>query len=184
MRYLSILLILIFISCQNEPKKEVVTENDIDTSVYEIWDGYIKSNPDIKNKDLPESWFFHDNKADADRLAELTVRGKKKGTTSGLYKWYIEAEADLPHVGTNHIITDFEGKAKAIIKITNVDTIPFNQMTESLAILDMGVDDDPLQKWRKAHWNFFKRVMTENGEEPSEEMLVVFERFETVWIVK
>lgn len=184
MKHIYIFLILILISCKNDAKKEVVTENGIDASVYKMWNDYTESTPQANKEELPESWFFHDNKEDADRLAVLTVNGKKTATTSGLYKWYVEAEADLPQIGTNHIITDFDGKAQAIIEITKVDTVPFNQMTESLATLDMGTDIEPLQKWRKAHWSFFKSVMQENGEEPSEDMLIVFERFETVWTRK
>ncbi|MEP2237126.1 MAG: ASCH domain-containing protein [Maribacter sp.] len=181
MKHLSIFLILIFISCKNDAKKEVVTENGIDFSVYKMWDDYTESNPQANKEELPESWFFHDNKEDADKLAELTANGKKTATTSGLYKWYVEAEADLPQIGTNHIITDFDGKAQAIIEIIKVDTIPFNQLSESLAALDMGTEIDPLQKWRKAHWDYFQNVMVENGEKPTKDMLIVFETFKTVW---
>ncbi|MDF4202182.1 hypothetical protein PXD56_04415 [Maribacter sp. SA7] len=77
MRYLSIFLILIFLSCKNDSKKEIVTENGIDASVYEMWNDYTASNPQMNKEELPESWFFHDNKEDADRLAALTVNGKK-----------------------------------------------------------------------------------------------------------
>lgn len=184
MKHLSIFLILIFISCKNDAKKELATENGIDASVYEMWKDYTESNPESIKEELPESWFFHDNKEDADRLAALTVNGKKSATTSGLYKWYVEAKAALPKIGTNHIITDFDGKAQAIIEITKVDTVPFNQITESLAELDMGTDIEPLDKWRKAHWDFFESVMKENGEEPTEDMLIVFEKFKTVWTKK
>lgn len=181
MKHLSIFLVLIFISCKNDAKKEVATEISIDASVYEMWNDFAESDEEIKKEELPESWFFHDNKEDADRLAALTVNGKKKATTSGLYKWYVEAKAELPQIGTKHIVTDFDGTAKAIIEITKVDTIPFNQMTASLAALDMGTEIEPLEKWRKAHWNFFKSVMNENDDEPTEDMLIVFERFKTVW---
>jgi len=184
MKHLSIFLILIFLSCKSNEKKEVALDNAIDASVYKIWNDYTESNPRINKEELPESWFFHDNKEDADRLAALTVNGKKTATTSGLYKWYVDAEADLPQIGTNHIITDFDGKAKAVIEITNVDTIPFNQLSESLAAFDMGTDKEALNKWREAHWSYFESVMKESGEEPSEDMLIVFERFKTVWTEK
>lgn len=184
MKYLSIFLILILIGCMNDTKKELMTDSEIDPSVYKMWASFVESNPENTIDELPESWFFHDNKVDADRLAALTLNGKKKATTSGLYNWYVEAKADLPQIGTKHIVTDFNGKAKAIIEITSVDTIPFNQMTESLAALDMGTDTEPLGKWRKAHWNFFKSIMNENSEEPTEDMLIVFERFEMIWKMK
>ena len=106
---------------------------------------------------------------DANRLAELTLNGKKKAS-SGLYSWYKEAGADLPKTGTQHIITDFYGKAKAIIEIRKVDTIPFNQISKEYAEMDMGISEDPLKKWRKAHWDFFSQAMAESDQKPTEDI--------------
>lgn len=175
---LRIIIILILLGCKNPTKSEISAT--IDPSVYTLWNDFIASNSEYKSKELPESWFFHDNKIDAERLAELVLIGKKKAT-SGLYFWYEEASADLPKVGTQHIITDFDGKAKAIIQITEVDTIPFHQISKEYATLDMGTTTEPLKKWKKAHWDFFANAMKESGQEPSQKMLVVCEQFETIW---
>ncbi|MBM1108224.1 ASCH domain-containing protein [Aurantibacter crassamenti] len=177
MKYIIVSLILIVFSCKSETK----TENGIDESVYEMWSNFTSSNAEFKKDELPESWFFHDNEEDANRLANLTLSGKKKATTSGLYTWYEEANADLPTVGTKHIVTNFSGKAMAIIEIKKIDTIPFNQVSKNHAELDMGTTIDPLKKWKKAHWDYFESVMKENGEVPTEEMLLVLEQFETIW---
>ncbi|MGB3145198.1 MAG: ASCH domain-containing protein [Maribacter sp.] len=180
MKLLTIVFFLILIGCKGETKTEIKTENGIDQSVYDMWQNFIISNPEFQKEELPESWFFHDNKEDANRLAELTLSGKKKAS-SGLYAWYEAADADLPKIGTKHIITDFEGKAKAIIEIKKVDTIPFRQISEAYAALDMGTTLEPLEKWKKAHWDFFSKAMEESGEEPTEDMLIVCEWFETIW---
>ena len=179
MRYITIILFSILISC----KSEIKTKNEIDKSVYEMWNDYTKSNPEFKKGELPDSWSFHNNKADANRLAKLVLSGQKKAG-SGLYTWYKEANLDLPKIGTKHIITDFDGKALAIIEIKKVDTIPFNQISKDYAELDMGTKIDPLKKWKKAHWNFFSKVLQENGETPTEEMLIVCERFKIIWTEK
>jgi uncharacterized protein YhfF len=176
MRPITIVLFLIIISCKSETK----TENEINSSVFEIWNNYTKSNPEFKNNDMPESWYFHNNKEDADRLAKLTMTGNKTAS-SGLYSWYKTANADLPKTGLKHIITDFDGIAQAIIEIKNVDTIPFNQISEAYAKMDMGTSIEPLKKWKKAHWDFFENTMEESGEKPSKDMLVVCEIFETIW---
>ncbi|MGB5169799.1 ASCH domain-containing protein [Eudoraea sp.] len=195
MKHLVIILFLIFTSCKNKPKTKIDTqtethietesetesENVIDKSVSEIWNNYIESNPEFKEEEIPESWYFHNNREDANRLAELTLNGKKKAA-SGLYFWYKEAKADLPKIGTKHIITDFDGRAKAIIEIKKVDTIPFNLISEVYAEMDMGTKIEPLKKWKKAHWAFFASTMEESGEKPNEEMLIVREWFETIWI--
>lgn len=183
MKPIATLLFFLFIGCKSETKTEAKSEEAIDTTVYALWNNYTTSNPEFATDEMPESWYFHDNKEDADRLAELTRRGKKRAG-SGLYSWYKEAHADIPKIGTKHIITDFEGKARAIIEIKMVDTIPFNQISKAYAEMDMGTDNEVLKKWKKAHWDFFANAMEESGEKPTEEMLIVCERFETIWTEK
>lgn len=180
MKHFTIIILLIFISCKSETKKDITTENGIDQTVYDMWNGFTESNPKFKTDALPDSWYFHNNKADANRLAKLVLNGKKKAG-SGLYAWYKEANADLPKTGTKHIITDFDGKAQAIIEIKKVDTIPFYQISTDYAELYMGTDIEPLKKWKKAHWDFFASTMEESGEKPTENMLIVCEWFETIW---
>ena len=180
MKQLTLILLLALISCKSETKPE----NGVDQTVYRMWDEFTKSNPEFKDEEMPESWYFHNNKEDANRLAELTLSGKKTATTTGLYKWYKEANADLTKIGTKHIVTDFDGKARAIIEVKKVDTIAFNQLPEVFAAMDMGTNIEPLKKWKKAHWDFFSSVMEENGEKPTEDMLIVFESFETIWTEK
>jgi uncharacterized protein YhfF len=79
------------------------------------------------------------------------------------------------------IVTDFDGKAKAIIENISVDTIPFNKISKDYAELDMGTTIEPLEKWKKAHWDFFESFLEESGAQPTEEMLIVCVRFETIW---
>ncbi|NRD22446.1 ASCH domain-containing protein [Winogradskyella litoriviva] len=189
MKRTAIILLLILINCKNETvntventvNSEVNAKNTIDQSVTDMWQSYTSSNPEFKNDDMPESSYFHNNEADANRLAELVVSGKKKAG-SGLYYMYKEAKVDLPRSGTKHIITNFSGKAKAIIEIVKVDTIPFNKITKEYASIDIGTNIEPLKKWRKAHWDFFSSVFIDSNKKPTENMLVVCEWFKTIWI--
>lgn len=183
MKPITILLFIILVSCKSETKTEIRNENTTDKSVYEIWNNFVEAYPEFKKEDLPESWYFHNNKEDANRLGQLVVTGKKKAGSS-LYAWYEDANADLPKIGTRHIITDFDGKALAIIATKNVDTIPFNQISEAYAEMDMGTNFEPLKKWKKAHWDFFASALAQSGEKPTEDMLIVCERFETIWTGK
>ena len=145
-----------------------------------MWDSYTQSNPSISKDSMPNSWHFHNNKKDANRLTELTLNGKKT-TSSGLYAQYQESNTALSKVGTKHIITDFDGKARAIIQIKKVDTIPFNKISKTYAEKDMGTPIEPLKKWKKAHLDYFTSVLEANGKKPTEEMLIVCEWFETIW---
>ena len=188
MKYLTLILLLIFTNCKTESKTktesekttEVESENGIDKSISEMWGAFLESNPESKDEEIPESDYFHNNREDANRLAELTLKGKKKAS-SGLYRLYKQYNVDLPKVGAKQIVTDFDGKAQAIIQNISVDTIPFNEISKDYAILDMGTDIDALENWKKAHWDFFESVLEESGEKPTEEMLVVCVRFETIW---
>jgi uncharacterized protein YhfF len=175
MRHVLFISLLIFSSC-----KTVTTENEVDASVVEMWEGFTNSNSTFKGADIPESFYFHNNKEDANRLADLVLKGKKKSSSS-LYFLYEEYNADLPKIGAKQIVTDFEGKAQAVIETTKVDTIPFNKISVAYAEMDMGTQVEPLKKWKKAHWDFFTTVMNEFEEKPTEEMLVVCESFKIIW---
>ncbi len=43
-----------------------------------MWNDFTESNPEFKKEELPESTYFHDKEADANRLAELIVNEKRK----------------------------------------------------------------------------------------------------------
>lgn len=176
MRNLLLLFLLLTISCKNETTADDKSSN----SVVDMWKAYVKANPKSEDKSLPDSWFFHDNKADANRLGQLVLKGKKKAS-SGLYALYNDANAELPKVGSKKIITDFEGKALAIIEIRKVDTIPFNKISKDYAALDMGTSENSLETWKKAHWDFFESVLQEKDKTPTKDMLVVCQWFETIW---
>ena len=192
MRNISIFLFLILFGCKNENKgksqigteiqSELTTETEygFEKSVSEMWNEFVESNPEFKSDSIPESDFFHNNEKDANQLAELTLTGKKRAS-SGLYSLYEQYNADLPSVGTKQIVTDFNGNAKAIIENVNVDTIPFNQISQEYAEMDMGTDIEPLEKWKKAHWDFFESFLRESGEKPTEEMLIVAVEFKKIW---
>lgn len=191
MRHISIILFLILVGCKNETKNEngieienlsemtMETEDGIDKSVYEMWNDFTESHLEFKSQEIPESDLFHNNEADANRLAVLTLTGKKKAS-SGLYSLYEQYNADLPGVGTKQIVTDFNGKAKAIIENVSAHTIPFNKISKEYAEIDMGTDIEPLEKWKKAHWEFFESILEESGGKPTEEMLIVAVKFKKI----
>lgn len=180
MRNITIMLFLILISCKNETKTEANTENGIDKSVDQMWKSYTKVNPEGATEEIPDADFYHNNEEDANRLGNLVLTGKKKASSS-LYALYGKYNIDLPKVGNKQIVTNFDGKALAIIETTKVDTIPFNQISTSYAALDMGTDKDALKNWKKAHWDFFEYFLAESGEKPTQEMIIVCETFKTIW---
>ena len=192
MKNITIILFLIFLSCKNEPKTKMSTEletenetqtdteNRLDKSVYEMWNDFAESNPKMDKNELPNTDFFDNSEEEGHQFADLIVDGKKKAT-SGLYIWYKEANVDLPKIGAKLIVTNYNGKARAIIETKKVDTIPFNQISKEYAELDMGTNIEPLEKWKKAHWEIFVNSLEQNGQKATDDILVVCEWFETIW---
>ncbi len=143
-----------------------------------MWDAFTAAFPE--HVDAPyEAWHFCDNQADADELAELVLSGRKRATAGAL--WSYEAEGEpLPCVGDLHVITDWSGRARCVIRITSVDVVAFDHVTAEFAAVE-GEGDASLAFWRKAHRAAFARELAPLGMEPSPDMPVVCQRFEVVF---
>lgn len=149
-------------------------------SVKQMWEDYLKllgENPNNTSRKYT-AWHFCDNEQDANELAELVVCGTKKATAS-LFLSYTDKE-ELPEVGDLSIIINWNGEAQCIIKTTGVEIVPYKDVTEEFAATE-GEGDKSLEYWRRAHWSYFSREMKEIGKEPTEDMLVVCEKFEVVF---
>lgn len=150
-------------------------------SVIEMWERYRalakETSCDINN--AYTSWYFDNNEKDANELAELVLNGTKKATAS-LYELYEIENEELPKVGDLSIITNWDGIAQCIIQTTNIEIVPYKDVTEEFAATE-GEGDKSLAYWKKAHWNYFSSEMKKIGMEPNEDMLVVCEKFEVVY---
>ena len=146
-------------------------------SVPKMWEEFTEKKPEYKNYDVPDSWHFHDNEKDA-KVAAKQVQEKIKQSTSTSLWWFEQEEEVLPQKGDIHIVTDWYGIAKAIITVNKVEKIAFKNVTEQDALLE---GSESLEEWKKEQWSYYKEEMKAHDEEPSEDMLIVFERFETIW---
>lgn len=147
-------------------------------TVEEYWDTYKKATGDKTEKYT--SYYFCNNEEDARKLAELVVSGKKRATAS--CAWVFEHENErIPEAGDICIITDFFGEPKCVVKTTRVDVVRFGEVTAEHAATE-GEGDLSLEFWRRAHKWFFTMECEAIGREFNEEMPVVCERFEVVYI--
>jgi len=64
-----------------------------------------------------------------------------------------------------------------------VEVCAFRDVSKEFAAQE-GEGDGTLEYWRNVHWKYFGRVCEELGREISEDMLVVCEPFEVVYIPK
>lgn len=147
-------------------------------SVKKIWKDFLSKNPNNKIKEIPESFYFCDNKEDADECAELVYKGIKQATAPSLW-WYEKNNEPLPKIGDQYIVTDWEGNAKAVIETTKVEQVPYNEITAEFAATE-GEGDKSLEFWKRVHKAYYKREMEAAGDQFSEDMIIVCEYFSTI----
>ena len=124
----------------------------------------------------PPAWAFGDNPALADELLHLVLEGSKRATTSYLFEY--ERDGDpVPKPGDLSILLDGAGRPRALIRTTDVDVLPFREVTSEQAAAE-GEGDRSLATWRRDHEAVFRRSYETPGVEFSDDLMVVFERFE------
>jgi uncharacterized protein YhfF len=135
-----------------------------------------------KGQEKPErvtAWQFGGN---PDYLAQLVIDGVKKATCSGYVFYEVENEP-LPSTEDYSIVLNSKDEPVAIIKTVDVQIMPMNEVPEEFAISE-GEGDRTYQYWWGVHVEFFTEELPKIGEEYSEEMLLVCERFELVDVKK
>lgn len=145
-----------------------------------LWNNFLKENPNNIIRQKPIAYYFCDNKQDANECAKLVVKGIKQATATSLW-WYKKHHEQLPKVGEQHIVTDWDGNAKAIIEITKVTQKSYNEITPEFAEIE-GEGDKSLEYWQKVHKAYYMREMEPYGETFNENMIIVCEYFKTIYL--
>lgn len=128
----------------------------------------------------PPAWAFGATPDVADALLALVLDGTKTATAGALWD-YEAASEKIPTAGDLSIVLDGAGHPRALIKTTQVDVVPFDEVGEEHAYLE-GEDDRTLASWREIHERFFTdHAEHDRGFDPA--MPVVLERFELVYPV-
>lgn len=155
-------------------------------SVNLMWADYLdyllyepQPQPQQNAADVPPAWYFCANEADANACAQLVFAGIKRATSPSL--WFFESSNEpLPQVGDLNIVTDWSGKAVCIIRTTQVQILPLNEITETHAKIE-GEGDGSLAWWYKAHWDYYQQELQDTGRIPQPDMPIVFQEFERIF---
>ncbi|WP_447894978.1 ASCH domain-containing protein [Vreelandella sp. GE22] len=123
--------------------------------------------------------YFCADEYNANVCADLILRGEKRVSCSLEY-WYSHEGEPMPEVGHLQVVTDWEGAPVCIIELTSVSKCKYSDVTAAFAA-EEGEGDKSLKWWREAHWEFFSLECNELGIEPTEDMLLVLERFKVVY---
>lgn len=156
-----------------------MTKHSSKKSVELLWKNFLKENPDNKLKEEPISFYFCDNEVDANECTELVIKGVKQATATSLW-WYEKNAEDLPEIGTQYIVTDWDGNAKSIIETIKVAPTPYNEITPEFARIE-GEGDKSLEYWKKVHKTYYTREMEPYGEPFTEDMIIICEYFKTIY---
>lgn len=122
---------------------------------------------------------FGDSAELAEELIALVITGSKRATAGALVEYELEG-VPMPTAGTISIATDGSGKARAVLRTTEVRVGAFSTVDESFA-WDEGEGDRTRAWWLSAHEAFFRRYLPTIGFEFDPEMATVFERFEVLF---
>lgn len=150
-----------------------------DSSVINMWNDFIRQHPEYQKKSMPEAWYFCDTKKDANECADLVIQGIKQATSTSLW-WYTHHNYPIPIIGDLAIVTDWDGKAQAIIETTKIEHVAYKDVSEKYAAIE-GEGDKSLAYWKKVHWAYYTREMEPYGAQPSEDMIIICEQFKTIW---
>jgi uncharacterized protein YhfF len=127
--------------------------------------------------ELPPVAWFGDDPDQATQLAELVRQGAKRATAGLLWRW--QEQGGPPQPGDRQIVIDWQGEPRAVIEMTDVRTLPFNEVDAEFA-REEGEGDLSLDYWRQVHWDFFGRECERLGRTPGPTMPVVCMRFRLV----
>jgi uncharacterized protein YhfF len=122
---------------------------------------------------------FGDSVELADELIELVVHGPKRATAGALVDYELEG-ASPPKPGMISIATDGAGRARAVLRTTEVRIGPLASVDDSFA-WDEGEGDRTREWWLSAHQEFFRRYLPTIGVEFDPDVATVFERFEVLF---
>ena len=123
--------------------------------------------------------YFCTDEYNANLCAELIHSGQKTATCS-LNAWYESGKESMPTVGHLQVVVDWNGQPICIIEIDSVEMCKYNEVTADFAYAE-GEGDRSLKWWREAHWNYFLTECLDFHIQPSEEMILVLERFHVVY---
>ena len=123
--------------------------------------------------------YFCADEYNANECADLIVRGEKQASCS-MKHWYSHEGEPMPEIGHLQVVTNWDGIPMCIIEITSVTECQYCDVDAEFAAAE-GEGDKSLSWWRDAHWAFFSAECEELGIAPTEDMLLVLERFKVVY---
>ncbi|GAB3595539.1 ASCH domain-containing protein [Angustibacter peucedani] len=147
------------------------------SAVDAMWTSYVAASG--YDGPLVTSFAFGDSAEMADELGLLVLHGPKRAT-AGLLQEFVAGDEPLPRVGDRCAVLAGDGRPLAVVRTTDVRVGPLSSVDDRFA-WDEGEGDRTRAWWLEAHTGYFSRQCAATGWAFSDDVDVVFERFELVW---
>ena len=102
------------------------------TKVEEFWFEYLEKNKLPKTTPYSGEFVLGEDEIMCLQLTALVLSGQKTATCSAMDSFIID-DQPLPKVGNNYVVTDWNEIPLCIIQTTNVNILPYNQITWEMA---------------------------------------------------
>lgn len=114
--------------------------------------------------------------ASTEEVIELIRAGDKTGTFT--LPWIVErTDQPEPSVGAAIILIDFHGKPRLLVRLTEISTVAFGNVTGEHTAID-GSPVRDLSVWKPLHTHYWNTLLQPFGLSVSESMPVLIEKFE------
>jgi uncharacterized protein YhfF len=122
---------------------------------------------------------FGDSAELADELLHLVLQGPKRATAAALAE-YQRTDEPVPSPGDLLIATDGRGRARALLRFTEVRIGPLRSVDDAFAF-DEGVGDRTRAMWLQLLEGYFRSYLPTVGLEFAPDMATVFHRFDVLF---
>jgi uncharacterized protein YhfF len=143
-----------------------------------MWRDYVATLP-APPREEPTVERFGDGAALADELLGLVLAGTKRAT-AGLVADFAADGEPLPRIGGHWVVCDGAGVPRCVLRSVDLRLGPLDSVDDAFA-WDEGEGDRSRASWLEGHERYFRRTQAARGEEWSDDLEVVFERFRVVW---
>jgi len=119
-------------------------------SARNMWGDFLDTHLEYAFVDEPRVTHFYDNEKDCQNSLKLVLSGTKKAISHSLLGLQLRKER-LPKIGDFTVITDWNGKARCIVRTVAVRLRPSARTGQSN--VKLAVDGDKsVENWQDAHW--------------------------------
>jgi len=151
------------------------------TGSRDLWGQYLASLSDPADAEgrFYEAFRIGDSEESADAGAALIRNGTKTATSALLWQYQADDQSP-PRAGSLSIVENDRGEPVCIVETTQVEIRRFADVDAGFA-RDYGEWDGTLETWRRKCWAYYSACCRELDREPSQDMLLVCERFRVVY---